>query len=258
MRNKTFLFMLLLLLTYTSGSAQAGFQGRRNELSIDVLNLALRGEFNLMYKFALGKSSAVFLDYSKIDLERTMNNPAGYNLFYFDGSPQFNYSNEDLVSGKSAFSLSTFGFGVLWTKNYFNMNMPVGVYYGLGAYISSGELSDTYILKPGLQGSNAPPIQYDVNQFNLRVIYGNEFVLSGMLTMDIALAVGFTRGKYSLQNPTEIGLSASTPFSEFPQNPFSGPNKTEDWSLDYSGLDSKTTTKTSLFFGPSIRIGYMF
>ena len=76
--------------------------------------------------------------------------------------------------------------------------------------------------------------------------------------MDIALAAGFTRGKYSLKNPAEIGLNASTPFSEFPQTPFSGPNKTEDWSIDYSGLDSKTTTKTSLFFGPSIRIGYIF
>jgi hypothetical protein len=240
-----------------SGYAQAGFQGRRNEISIDVLNLALRGEFNAMYKFALGKSYVVFLNYAKTDLDRTMHNPMGYNLTYTDGSTQIGYGYDDVLSGKSEFSLSTYGFGVLWTKNYFNMNMPVGVYFGLGTFISNGELTETYNFKPGLLGSGSP-ILYDINQFNLRAIYGNEFVLSGMLTMDISLAIGFTSGKYSLKNPVADGLISSNPFSEFPQTPFSGANKTEDWNIDYSGLETHTAKKTSIFFGPSIRIGYMF
>ncbi len=257
MKNKVSLLVFLFSWAFQSGFAQAGYQGHRNEVSIDVLNLALRGELNLMYKFAVGKSAVVFLNYTKTNLERSMNNPAAYSLLYSDGSSLINYSYDDVLSGKSKYSMTTYGFGALWTRNNFNMNMPVGVYCGLGAYISNGELTDSYTFKPGLVGSDSP-ILFDVNQFNLRVIYGNEFVLSGLLTMDISLAAGITFGKYSLKNPATTGLIAEYPFSEFPQTPFSGPNRTEDWAVDYSGLNSNTSKKTSLFLGPSIRIGYMF
>lgn len=257
MKNKISLLVLLFSLNFQSGFAQAGYQGRRNEVSIDILNLALRGELNFMYKFAVGKTAVVFLNYAKTNLERSMNNPAAYSLSYSDGSSQIYYNYDDVISGKSKYSLTTFGFGALWTRNNFNMNMPVGVYCGLGAYISNGELTDSYTFKTGMAGNDSP-ILFDVNQFNLRVIYGNEFVLSGLLTMDISLAVGVTFGKYSIKNPVTTGLLAENPFSEFPQTPFSGPNRTEDWTSDYSGLNSNTSKKTSLFLGPSIRIGYMF
>lgn len=259
MKNKKIILFLIIGLWNSTAFAEAGFQGHRSEISIDAFSLAERNELNFMYKFAITKTISAFVDYGKATLDGKMKTPI-WGLSYIDETGYLNsYGPEDILSGKSKFSLSTFGLGVFYTTSIYNMHMPVGSYTGFGLFKSSGTMDETYNLKEGLAG-NGQTIKYDLSQLNVRFLYGKDFVLTGLLTMDISLCVGYTFSSYTMKDATVPGLVPENPYGSYPQISFAGFSKKDDWTSDYD-YNTGATTKyksTNLYLTPSVRIGYIF
>ncbi len=259
MKNNLKILAIVFLLSANSLFAQTGFQGKRNEISLDVFSLAYFNELHFTYKFALSKYYALYGKYSTGSFSRDMSDPRVYDLVYVkDQYDNTQIEPGDIVSGKTDFKSSSYEFGVLLMKRNFGTSLPIGFYTALGFEISNGEMTDIYTFKEGISGSGNPQ-KYDVSQFKLVGYTGWDIILTGNLTLDISLEFGAAWGKYEYQPTALPALLAEEPYATFPQIPFIGHNEKEDWGMDYDDLGYLSEYKAlNILIMPSIKVGYIF
>jgi len=233
-------------------NAQKGFLGKRNAVSLELLDIAKQTQFDLNYQFCLGPSWSADLELLK----------------GFQTTPEYSDAMIELVSGSYTqyynykldydLSFNNFGWGLgLSTNGFAITNMPAP----FGYYINYGYVHNSTTMSVDIKNiDNSYPldlykdkkIEFPIKSNIIKITYGKKSMIGKFFTFDIGLELGFDWGK--ILNEKDQGLQIGykrvypIPFSKilFPTTEIQ--NK----------YNNNTRTFMFFFFNPVIRIGYLF
>lgn len=239
--NKTTLkniFFLSIFLIPVISQAQVGYMGKRNQLSIDVLDPFLMKQYTANYTLTVSRNIALTAGYSMINTEKDLKEPISIR-------------NEGLSMSSSARSVingNTFTGGILVSSFHTGMPLPLGYYTGLIYDYHSSDISDKYT-DSGLE------VKFKNHFHSGRIIYGKNTLLGANFTLDIRVEAGVRSGTLEAQNPSILAADGTIlkPNLVFPiAHPFSN-GKISD---PYNG--SGKINYFDFVLLPKVRIGYMF
>ena len=209
LKNKSILLITLISLLQSNVSfSQSGFIGKKNEVSLDIVNIPF-GNINGSYKYSYAKRKSLIID-------------LGYLSKKSDASSILNNSINNVYGTK--FNGLMFGVGLLWNSSYASMNMPIGYYTGFSIDLVRGKLTNTipknqlseniewsemnsfgYVSggsSSNYKNKNDLEYTFKTSGYHFNFYYGKNTYLTKNLTLDFCLKFGFAYYRYKPSNFT--------------------------------------------------------
>jgi len=219
--------------------SQVGYLGKRNLVSLDLLDLAKETEFNLNYEFCLGRGTAFNLELLKGIKSTQENYPLNYNNFNYD------------------LKFNNFGWGLsflTYSSYTTNMQAPLGYYLGYGYAHNNAQMTVHITGKdnPFPAYKNSDPI-LPLKSNVVKMIFGRKGMIKKFFTFDIALEIGYEWGRITNNDPKNFSMT----YSKIYPTPL---DKMIFTSIHFKSYDQpEGISKFDIFYlNPVIRIGYMF
>ena len=94
-KTKNFLLSVFLFLLATSSFGQAGYIGKKNEISFDLFTAVYLSKCNFTYKLSFAPYAALYLNYGFCNTSHNINDLSGVNLNVHDPSGSGAYLTGD-------------------------------------------------------------------------------------------------------------------------------------------------------------------
>ncbi len=223
--------VLLLLIGGLNSSAQnLGFNGFKNEVSLDIAGIGLQQQIHFNIKRSLKKHLGLLVSFN-----------SNFNRQKFTSAHPIFITDSEYDSRYSGYSI---GIGFITNAKRPNIPLPAGFYIGLKVERQQGTIEES---NDRSQQTNT----YGHTSNLYSIIYGLDHVVNNRLTLDCHLEIGLRQGKIK---PVEL-FELVKPRRIYPYDiPFNHSTTLRD---DLTTVD-KTFVFNRLHLMPRIALGYLF